>query len=119
MAMAEHRAVVSSGVAKRVSAMLLTGKTSRPSKLSNVSKTSPATSETIPMYALNVHGVGSETAIELDTVIARLYRRVIVMVPTEDRIVSLFVLSSRRPTSKAGRMKFVVCGLKIAAGLDD
>jgi hypothetical protein len=109
MAMTEPKMVVSSEVAKRVSAMLLTRKTSRPSKLSSVSNASPIKRETIPVYDHEVQGVGDETAIELEMVI----------VPTEDRIVGLFFLSSRRPASKVGRMRFVVCGLKIAAGLDN
>jgi hypothetical protein len=119
MAMTEPKMVVSSEVAKRVSAMLLTRKTSRPSKLSSVSNASPIKRETIPVYDHEVQGVGDETAIELEMVIARLDRRVNVIVPTEDRIVGLFFLSSREPASKVGRMRFVVCGLKIAAGLDN
>jgi hypothetical protein len=119
MAVAEPKAVVSSGVANKVSAMLLTRKTSRPSKLSNVSNTSPVKRETIPTNDHKLQGVGDETAIELEMVIARLDRRVNVIVPTEDRIVMLIVLSSRRPASKIGRVRSVVCGLLIAAGLDD
>jgi hypothetical protein len=90
MAMTEPKMVVSSEVAKRVSAMLLTRKTSRPSKLSSVSNASPIKRETIPVYDHEVQGVGDETAIELEMVIARLDRRVNVIVPTEDRIVGLF-----------------------------
>jgi hypothetical protein len=96
MAMVEPRAVVSSGVANNVSAMLPTRTTSRPSKLSKVSNTSPTTREAIPTYVHKVQqDVDSETAIKLDMVIARLDKRVIVIVPTEDRIMVSIVLFSK------------------------
>jgi hypothetical protein len=90
MAMAEPRPVVSSGVANNVNAMVLTRKTSRPSKLSNVSNRRPAMREAISTHVHNMHAVGVETAVVLEMVIARLEKRVIVIVPTEDRIVSCF-----------------------------
>lgn len=88
MVAVEPRATVSRETANRASAMLLTRKISRASKLSIVSIAAPTRRVVISMIRAIVQDGCRETPVGLDTVTGKLDKQLIKAIATTDRSIS-------------------------------
>lgn len=83
MKSSEAKVNVSSGVENRVSAVLLTRNMSRPSELSSVSNTNPATKVKVPSCCNAVQEVGKEAAVKVDMADMGLTKKLIMFILAE------------------------------------